>query len=124
MRQIAALAVLILGTANCVFGQTPHRFWDKTNVGLFSGVATVRALDVHSTEQVLRRGGHETLLPDGLVRNRAAFSAYSAGNVTAGIGVAWVFHKTGHHKLERWSSVVHIAFIGTLAGHNYTLRRR
>jgi len=35
------------------------------------------------------------------------------------IGVSYLFHRYGHHKLERWVSILHISAATAGAAHNY-----
>jgi hypothetical protein len=86
-----------------------HRFWDKKNKWLFAGVAGARALDYASSRDFRGKQINERLLSNDLVDNRPLFAAIEAAGVAASIGVAYVFHRTGHHKLERWVSIVHIS---------------
>ncbi len=100
----------------------PHKFMDRQNVALFAGVATVRALDVHSTERFLDRGYQEALLPSALASNTAGMSAYSAAATAAHVYSCYWLHKRGHHRLERIASYAHIAYIGALVVNNYRLK--
>src|SRR5436309_680907 len=51
-----------------IVDQAPsHRFWDRTNVLLFSGVAVFRGLDYASTRNFQARGRTEILIPDDVV---------------------------------------------------------
>ena len=99
-----------------------HRFWDKTNDWLFAGVAASRTLDYFSTLNMRRRGRQEILLSNDAVDNHAAFGAIEAAGVGASIGASYLFHRYGHHKLERWVSVVHIGLTTTGAVRNYCLQ--
>src|SRR5260370_39272412 len=79
-----------------------HRFWDRTNILLFSGVAVSRGLDYTSTQHFLARGNNEVVIPDDIVNNSAGFAALeAAGGATAG-GVSYNFYRTGEHKMGRW----------------------
>jgi hypothetical protein len=98
-----------------------HRFWDKTNDWLFAGVAASRTLDYFSTLNMRRRGRQEILLTNDVVDNHAAFAAIEAAATGASIGASYLFHHYGHHKLERWVSVVHIGLATTGAVRNYCL---
>jgi hypothetical protein len=99
----------------------PHRFWDTTNSVLFAGVAGSRAFDYASTRHFRRRGVHEALLNDRIVDDKPLFIAIEAAGTAAQIGAcAWLHHK-GHHKLERWISVVHIGITSYGATRNYGL---
>ncbi len=99
-----------------------HPFWDATNDWLFAGVAASRTLDYFSTLNMRRRGRQEILLTNDVVDNHAAFAAIEAAGTATSIGVSYLFHHYGHHKLERWTSVVHIGLTTTGAVRNYCLK--
>jgi len=99
-----------------------HKFWDGTNAGLFAGTGASRTLDYFSTLNMRRRGRQEILLTNDAVDNHAAFAAIEAAGTGVSIGAAYIFHRTGHHKLERWTSIVHISAATTGAVRNYCLR--
>ena len=99
-----------------------HRFFDRTNLSLFAGVAAVRALDYTSTQHFRSQGNTEVLLTNGIVDNKPLFAGIEVAATAASIGVSYWLHRTGHHKLERWVSIVHIG-VGTFGdAHNYSLR--
>ena len=87
----------------------PHCFWDRTNAALFLGVGGARALDYASTRSFRGKGIEEVLLSNSIVDNKPLFAAIEAAGTAASIGVSYVFHRTGHHKIERWISIVHIS---------------
>ncbi len=98
-----------------------HPFLDRTNLLLFAGVAAVRTLDFTSTQHFRELGNNEVLLTNGIVDNKPLFAAIEVAGTAASIGVSYWLHRTGHHKLERWVSIVHIG-IGTFGvAHNYSL---
>ncbi len=98
-----------------------HPFLDRTNLLLFAGVAAVRTLDFTSTQHFRELGNNEVLLTNNIVDNKPLFAAIEVAGTAASIGVSYWLHRTGHHKLERWVSIVHIG-IGTFgAAHNYSL---
>jgi hypothetical protein len=99
-----------------------HRFWDQTNDWLFTGVAASRTLDYFSTLNMRRRGRQEILLNNDAVDNHAAFGVIEAAGTGVSIGAAYLFHRSGHHKLERWVSVVHIGLATTGSVRNYCLQ--
>jgi hypothetical protein len=101
-----------------------HRFWDRTNILLFSGVAASRALDYTSTRHFQARGDQEILIPDDVVNNSAGFAALEAAGTAASVGISYIFHRTGHHKIERWVSIVHISVTGFGDVRNYSLKSR
>lgn len=98
-----------------------HRFWDRTNILLFSGVAATRALDYTSTRHFQARGHEEALIPDDVVNNSAGFAALEAAGAATSVGISYILHRTGHHKLERWMSIGHICVGGFGDVRNYLL---
>lgn len=104
-------------------GRAPmHRFWDKENAWLFAGIGAARTLDYFSTLNMRRRGRQEILLPNDAVDNHAAFGAIEAAGTSVSIGTSYLFHRYGHHKLERWTSFVHIGLATNGAVRNYCLK--
>jgi hypothetical protein len=101
-----------------------HRFWDRTNILLFSGVATSRAMDYVSTKNMLSRGRQEILIPDDVVYSSAGFPALEAAATGTSIGISYLLHRTGHHSLERWLSIGHIAVTDFGVARNYSLKSR
>ena len=99
-----------------------HRFWDKENRWLFAGVGAARTLDYFSTLNMRRRGRQEILLSNAVVDNHAAFASIEAASTGASIGASFLFHHYGHHKLERWTSFVHIGLGMSGAVRNYCLK--
>jgi hypothetical protein len=99
-----------------------HRFWDKQNDVLFSGVAASRTLDYFSTLNMRRRGRQEIFLTNDAVDNHAGFAAIEAAATGVSIGASYLFHRYGHHKLERWTSIIHIGLATTGAVRNYSLK--
>jgi hypothetical protein len=102
--------------------QDAHRFWDQDNDWHFAGVGASRTLDYFSTLNFRRRGRNEIFLTNDLVDNHPAFAAVEAGATGLSIGVSCLFHHYNHHKLERWTSIVHIGAATTGAVHNYCLK--
>jgi hypothetical protein len=99
-----------------------HRFWDRQNDLLFTGVAASRTFDYFSTLNMRRRGRQEIFLTNDAVDNHAGFAFIEAGATGVSIGAAYLFHRYGHHKLERWTSIVHIGVASTGAVRNYCLK--
>jgi hypothetical protein len=99
-----------------------HRFWDKTNDWLFAGVAASRTMDYFSTLNLRRRGREEILITNDAVDDHAAFAIIEAAGTGVSIGVSYLFHRYGHHKLERWTSIVHIGLASTGDVRNYCLK--
>lgn len=103
-------------------GLQPHHFWDRENDWLFAGVGAARALDYSSTLNMRRRGRQEIFLTNDVVDNHAAFATVEAAATGVSIGASYLFHRYGHHKLERWTSFVHIGLATTGAVRNYCLK--
>lgn len=98
-----------------------HRFWDRENDWLFAGVGAGRALDYASTLNLRRRGINEVFLTNSIVDNHPLFIGIEVAATGASIGVSYIFHRTGHHRLERWTSIVHIGVATGGAIRNYAL---
>jgi hypothetical protein len=101
-----------------------HRFWDRENLWLFSGIAVMRGMDYASTRNFEARGRQEILLSDEVVNNSAAFASLEASGTMTSIGVSYILHRTGHHKLERWMSIGHISVTGFGDVRNYCLESK
>ena len=101
-----------------------HRFWDRTNIFLFSGIAITRGFDYASTRNFQARGRQEILLPNDVVNNSAAFASIEVAGTAASIGISYLLHRTGHHTLERWMSIGHIGVTAFGDIRNYSLKTR
>jgi hypothetical protein len=102
--------------------QQPHRFWDQENGWLLVGVGETRTLDYLSTLNMRRRGRQEIFLTNDVVDNHAAFATVEAATTGVSIGASYLFHRCRHHKLERWTSFIHIGVATTGAVRNYCLK--
>jgi hypothetical protein len=98
-----------------------HRFWDRTNILLFSGIVVTRGMDYASTRNFQARGRQEALIPDDVVNNSAGFAALEAAGAATSVGISYILHRTGHHKMERWMSIGHICVTGFGDVRNYSL---
>jgi len=103
---------------------TPHAFWDRTNIALFSGIAVTRGMDYASTRNFQARGRQEILLPDDVINNSAGFASLEAAATMTSVGISYLLHRTGHHKLERWISIGHIGVTAFGDVRNYALESR
>jgi len=86
-----------------------HRFWDRENSVLFAASAGMATADFFTTRANLASGGRElnplTRVFTGSTPMLATNFALETGAV---MGVSYLFHKTGHHTLERLTSIVNI----------------
>jgi len=110
------------GTTPTTMLPKTHRFWDRENDLLFAAVGAGRALDYASTLNLRRRGIDEIFLTNSIVDNHPLFAGIEAAGTAASIGVSYVFHITGHHRLERWTSVIHFGVATGGAVRNYLLK--
>lgn len=101
-----------------------HRFWDRTNILLFSGIAVVRGMDYASTRNFQARGRQEILVSDEVVNNSAAFASLEAAGTMTSVGISYVLHRYGHHTLERWMSIGHIGVTAFGDVRNYCLKTK
>jgi len=99
-----------------------HSFWDRENDWLFAAVGAGRALDYASTLNLRSRGINEAFLTNSIVDNHALFAGIEAAATATSIGVSYLFHRTGHHRLERWTSAIHAGIAVGGAIRNYNLK--
>jgi hypothetical protein len=102
--------------------QPPHAFWDRENIVLFSAVGAARFLDYASTLNLRHRGLDEVFLNNQIVDNHPLFVGIELGGTAVSIGVSYLFHRTGHHELERWTSIIHFGLTVGGAARNYALK--
>jgi hypothetical protein len=91
------------------FETTSHRFWDRENSVLFATSAAFTTADFFVTRANLQNGGQE-LNPVTRVfgRSTAGLAVNFVGEAVGVVGVSYIFHKMGHHKLERAVSMLNI----------------
>lgn len=99
-----------------------HRFWDRQNDWLFAGVGASRTLDYFSTLNMRRRGRQEIFLTNDVVDDHAAFLTIETAATGISIAASFLFHRYNHHKLERWTSILHIGLATTGSVRNYCLK--
>lgn len=86
-----------------------HPFWDRENRVLFTAVGALAAADFCTTRANLASGGRElNPVTRVLSGSTAGLAANFALETASTIGISYMFHKTGHHKLERITSFVNI----------------
>jgi hypothetical protein len=98
-----------------------HAFFDWQNVALFSGVAAGRAFDYMSTRRFRAKHLKEWFLDDEKVDNKPLFISIEVAGAAVSVGASYLLHRTGHHRLERWVSIVHVAFATAGGLWNYSL---
>jgi hypothetical protein len=84
-----------------------HRFWDRENKVLFAAVGGLATADFFVTRANLASGGRELNPVTRIFAGSTPALAANFALETSGVmGVSYLFHKTGHHKLERFTSLL------------------
>ena len=100
-----------------------HKFWDRKNRILFAAVTALDATDFAVTRTNLQSGGRElNPISRFFGRSTAGLAVNFAGETAGVIAVSYFLHRTGHHKLERIISTVHIG--GSAGAVTYGLTHR
>ena len=90
--------------------QEHRRFWDNENRILFVAAGGMATADFFVTRSNLVDGGKELNPVTRIFAGSTPALACNFALEEAGvIGVSYMFHKTGHHKLERMTSFVNIS---------------
>lgn len=112
-------------TATLPEAPSQHNFWDRENLSLFGVVAGLSAADFAVTRANLQNGGKE-LDPVARLfgRSTAGLAANFAGETAGVVGISYFFHKTGHHKLERLTSVINISASSLAVTYDFTHRTK
>lgn len=76
-----------------------HRFWDKPAKITLATSLSLAAFDMGQTCHNLATGGHEDWMPSSCPGD----IAITLGAHAAGEGLAYLLHRIGHHKLERFA---------------------
>ena len=106
--------------ANPMFVEKPapeHHFLDGKNIGLQSLSILLMVADVASTHQALKIAGTHEVNP--LAQSQAALISLKVAGAGAGLGIAYMMHKTGHHKAERLIPLMFGVPSGIAAIHNF-----
>lgn len=121
---IAAAAPMVKTFEPTTYPEAPrHRFLDRENCVLFTTSAAFSAADFVVTKDNLRAGGQELNPVTRVFTGSTAGLAVNFAGETAGVvGLSYIFHKTGHHKLERAVSMLNIGASG--AAVTYDLAHR
>jgi hypothetical protein len=94
----------------------PHRFLDAQNIVAFSLNAIMMAADLATTRRALEvPGAHEA---NPLMGSQNGAIVMKAATVGAAVGIAYMLHKSGHHKAERLLPIFMGAPSAIAAAHN------
>jgi hypothetical protein len=96
-----------------------RRFWDRENTMLFAGTLLTSAGDFVVTRNNLQGGGGQELNPIARIfsGSTAGLAVNFAGETAGVTGLSYIFHKTGHHRLERLAPMVNMAASGYAIGY-------
>ncbi len=75
-----------------------HKFFDRQQLFALYAHTGMRVVDTIKTCRELSDGGREDWIP---TQSCGGIAAWQAGSVGLALGVGWLLHKTGHHRLER-----------------------
>src|SRR5579864_5564609 len=108
----------VKSTEPIVLPEAPsHRFWDRKNSFLFATTAALSTADFIATRNNLRNGGQELNPVTRVFAGSTAGLAVNFAGETAGvIGISYLCHKTGHHRLERVVTILNIGSSATAVG--------
>ena len=131
IRSTLAAIILLLGYSASAQQLTlpdapSHKFFDRQNAAAFATLGGLVAMDAVYTQRLTNSGvAHEVnplwrpLVKQGWQGEMAA----SALGYGAALGVAYTFHKTGHHKMERWANWFTVAMEAGNDAHSLLLAR-
>ena len=104
--------------------EAPHKYWDTPNKILLISHFALEAADFGITHRNISNGGRElSWMAKPLVeRGTAGQITYFAGRSAAVMGMSYIFHKTGHHRLER--AFIALANADSAYGVTYSLAHR
>lgn len=132
IRSTLAALVLLAGYSLCAQELTlpdapSHKFFDRQNKVAFASLGALVAVDAVMTQRLVNSGvAHEAnplwspLVKQGWPGEMAA----SALGYSAALGMAYTFHKTGHHKMERWANWITVAVEAGNVGHSFHVAAR
>jgi hypothetical protein len=101
----------------------PHRFWDGKNRLLFSAVAALSAADFGVTHMNLANGGRElNPMVQPFAGNTATLAMNFVGETASVVVVSYLFHRSGHHRLERITPLADIATSAFAVGYGLSHR--
>jgi len=117
IRYVLAALVFLLGYSasaqQLTLPEAPsHKFFDRQNTTTFATLGGLIAVDAVATQRLTNSGIAQEANPlwRPLVRQGwQGEMAASALGYGAALGVAYTFHKTGHHKMERWANWLAVA---------------
>ena len=116
------LALLLLSSAAVLRAEEGRRFWDRTNLRLHLINVAAQSIDAYSTQRSLGKGTRESnplarpLVNHGWKGQVAASYGFGVGGTLV---ASYLFHRFGHHRLERITPVIVAAPTAVAAGVNF-----
>ena len=98
-----------------------HHFFDAKNICLQSLSIIAMAADVASTHQALQVPGTREVNP--LAQSQGALIGLKVAGASAGLGIAYMMHRTGHYKAARLIPVIFAVPSGIAAIHNFGIHK-
>ena len=99
--------------------QQQHKFWDHKTKFLFGSAAALVVADVWTTRRIISRGGHEfNPMARPFAGSDAAFAAYRASSWGVYLGLSYLCHRKGWHRLEIIVPAVLISIDGAAVANN------
>jgi len=116
-----AISPILVAVIPAPVGKSAHRFWNRENRILFAANGALAAADFYTTRRNLVKNGKE-LNPVTRVfaANTPALASNFALETGGVIAISYLFHKSGHHKLEHLTSYVNVAVSASAVGYNIT----
>jgi len=113
----------LIGTNPLVVQPTApaHKFLDGTNVAIQSISAIMMAADIVTTNRAREVPGTRELNP--LTQSPAARYGLKFAAFGAGLGISYLMHRSGHHKMERIVPVFFGIPSGVAAADNVGIHR-
>lgn len=106
MKLLVVILLLVTVCGAQELPDAPHEFLDRQNMLLFFINAGLVAGDAFTTDHIVNQnpnGREWNLIARPFVQKTSAGKAaiYWAGTYAGSIGLSYIFHHTGHHRLER-----------------------
>jgi hypothetical protein len=127
---LAAIVLLVGYSASAQPWTLPeapsHKFFDRQNTVAFAALGGLVAADAFTTQRLTNSGVAQEANPlwRPLVKQGwQGEMAASALGYSAALGMAYTFHKTGHHKMERWANWLTVAMEAGNDAHSFLVAR-
>jgi hypothetical protein len=128
-----AVAVLVLLVGYSASAQQlilpeapPHKFFDRQNTVSFATLGGLIAIDAVATQRLTNSGVAYEANPLWRPMVKQGWQGEMAASTLgygAALGVAYTFHKTGHHKMERWATWLTVAMEAGNDAHSLLMAR-